>query len=592
MGYPLQKCDHIAVQDFAFGAMENWGAVTYRENLLLVYPEHTTKENKVRIASVIIHETSHMWFGNLVSPSEWKYIWLNESFASFFTSHITDLLYPEWGVWDDFIRSDFLSGLERDAYRKTHPIELKGDKEVKIDSSTSPIIYDKGASVLRMLIHYVGEENFKKACQNFLDSNKYTSVSTKEFWESFEKVSDIPIVDLANSWIYQGGFPYLRITRDVGKLQIQQERFTFILHEETLSWIIPLTIEWFFHDKETEIRKYLMETRDFAIDIPEDAIAYKINADLSGFYRVLYPKEDLLNIGTLVLGQKLSAEDRISVVNNLFAFMRRGDISVSDYLEFIKEFYYGETHYLPLMNILGHLSFILRYLPKYQEEVKFIVKMLVDLNLNRLGFVPKEDETVHDATLRAEILWMGIETEINSIKEWGLKHFSSILNGEQPDTELKRIILKIGTKFHPEGLQYILNRYNQKDCTQAEKMQLLSAMVNVPTSESLISVMDYCLKNISRNNKWIPFQIIHNNPVSEGIVWDWFKENLREILVEFQQSYLGRVLKGILATATNVDSTSIIQFFENNRDKFEEIWESVELAIESYQIIKNVKDKN
>ncbi|MFW6011575.1 MAG: M1 family metallopeptidase [Desulfosalsimonas sp.] len=152
--YPLPKLDLIAVPDFAFGAMENWGAITFRENLVRHEPGYTSAEGEERICEVIAHEIVHQWFGNLVTPADWKYLWLNESFATFFGYEVVDSHHPDWQTWDEFLESQTGSALSRDGLTDTSAIEIRGGDHVVINSSTAPVIYSKGASILRQIKNY------------------------------------------------------------------------------------------------------------------------------------------------------------------------------------------------------------------------------------------------------------------------------------------------------------------------------------------------------------------------------------------------------------------------------------------------------
>ena len=155
IAYPMNKMDLIAVPDFAFGAMENWGAITFRENLLLHFADLTSKAGVQRICEVIAHEIAHQWFGNLVTPEDWKYLWLNESFATYFGYGAVAHYYPQWEVWQQFLHNETATALVRDGLQDTFAIEIPGGEHVVINSSTAPIIYNKGASILRMIEGYI-----------------------------------------------------------------------------------------------------------------------------------------------------------------------------------------------------------------------------------------------------------------------------------------------------------------------------------------------------------------------------------------------------------------------------------------------------
>src|SRR3989344_5388500 len=165
--YPLEKLDLLAIPDFGAGAMENWGAITFRELLLLVN-EKTSENIKKRVAEVIAHELWHQWSGNLVTMNWWNDLWLNESFANYMAYKAVDHYNPEWKIWDDYLSEEFASGLFKDTLKTTHSIKVKVNKVQEIEEIFDEISYSKGGSVLRMLDNYMGEESFIKGVSNYL----------------------------------------------------------------------------------------------------------------------------------------------------------------------------------------------------------------------------------------------------------------------------------------------------------------------------------------------------------------------------------------------------------------------------------------
>jgi tricorn protease interacting factor F2/3 len=173
-----QKLDLIAIPDFAYGAMENWGAITFRENLLLYYPHITSKSGEERICEVIAHEIAHQWFGNPVTPSDWS-------------------------TWEQFLHGQTGSAMARDSLHETFAIEIPGGEHIVINASTAPIIYNKGGSILRQVQGHIGDENFKNGLQHHLKTYEYKCASSHHLWESFETVSNQPIRSMMKSWIEQ-----------------------------------------------------------------------------------------------------------------------------------------------------------------------------------------------------------------------------------------------------------------------------------------------------------------------------------------------------------------------------------------------------
>jgi tricorn protease interacting factor F2/3 len=186
--FQLPKLHNVAVPEFAYGAMENWGAITYREILL-----HVDKDTSIRarksVAHVIAHEIAHMWFGDLVTMRWWDDLWLNESFATFMDYKSTNMAYPEWKVWQDFVRTSTSGAMGRDALTKTHPIMAKVHDPEEIEELFDEISYGKGASILRMIEAYIGSENFKKGVAQYLQKFRYSNASGHDLWSSLQEAS-------------------------------------------------------------------------------------------------------------------------------------------------------------------------------------------------------------------------------------------------------------------------------------------------------------------------------------------------------------------------------------------------------------------
>lgn len=161
IAYPLPKIDLIAIADFSAGAMENWGLVTYRETCLLVDPENTSAARKQFIALVVGHELAHQWFGNLVTMEWWTHLWLNEGYASFVEFLCVNHLFPQYDIWTQFVTDMYIRALELDCLKSSHPIEVPVGHPSEIDEIFDDISYDKGASVIRMLHHYIGDDDFR-----------------------------------------------------------------------------------------------------------------------------------------------------------------------------------------------------------------------------------------------------------------------------------------------------------------------------------------------------------------------------------------------------------------------------------------------
>lgn len=215
--YPLPKLDMIAIMDFAMGAMENWGLVTYREVDLLIDEAKASSAQKQRVASVIAHELAHQWFGNLVTMEWWDDLWLNEGFASWTQSMALDALFPDWGIWTQFIADDQATAMRLDALKTSHPIQVPIAHAEEVEEVFDGISYCKGASVVRMLMAVLGPVDFQKGLQIYMNRHQYGNTETFHLWRAWEEASGKPISTIMAGWTEQMGFPVLEVlSRSVG----------------------------------------------------------------------------------------------------------------------------------------------------------------------------------------------------------------------------------------------------------------------------------------------------------------------------------------------------------------------------------------
>ncbi|HXQ60455.1 MAG TPA: M1 family metallopeptidase, partial [Acidimicrobiales bacterium] len=293
--YPAEKLDLVAIPDFAFGAMENLGCVTFREALLLVDPARASRLELERIDDVIAHEIAHMWFGDLVTMKWWNGIWLNEAFATLMELLCADHFRPEWKRWISF-------GMEReaamatDALHNTRPVEYAVGPPEEAQGMFDVLTYQKGAGVLRMLERYLGEETFRAGIRTYLESHRYANTETADLWNAIESASGEPVGEVMDTWILQGGFPLVSADPGggPGALTLSQEPFSFTAAsgESAIgsNWKVPVLLR---SSGGAEARVLLgsdPQLVDLAGDPDDVAI---VNAGASGFYRVRYRADHL-----------------------------------------------------------------------------------------------------------------------------------------------------------------------------------------------------------------------------------------------------------------------------------------------------------
>ena len=323
--YPLAKLDHIAIPDFAAGAMENWGAVTYRETALLVDPDNSSAGTRQRVAEVIAHEMAHMWFGDLVTMEWWDDLWLNESFASWMGNKAVDWLFPEWKMWTQFVNMDTNRALSLDGLKNSHPIEQAVKNPAEVSQLFDAISYSKGASVIRMLENFLGEETFRKGLNRYLTSNMYDNARTEDLWSALEKESGQPVTAIMDSWVKQMGYPVIQVESERSgnqtRLSVTQERFVYdrLLGEtepDTEVWRVPISAQQSGEDSKITV----MEGRQAQLDLPVGDDGWvKVNPLQTGFFRVNYSADDWQRLVPPIKALELHATDRLGVQNDAYA---------------------------------------------------------------------------------------------------------------------------------------------------------------------------------------------------------------------------------------------------------------------------------
>ncbi len=531
--FPITKCDYIAVPDFAFGAMENYGAITFRENALLVYPGVTSQQQRVQIAEVIAHETAHMWFGDLVSPRAWKDIWLNESFATYFTTVIPDAYCPEWRLWEEFFTDTTLTGMERDALRGTVPIELPDGAAINIDSSSAPIIYSKGAAIIQMLAAYLGEEKLKRGVNHFLGKFRFGNANSADYWAAFEEATGEPVSEFAASWVYQPGYPLVTVRREGDTLRLSQERFIVSDPAGAPSaqrWIIPLEIAAYQADGSAQMLHAVLDAAEGALDLPAGTTAYQLNVGRRGFYRVKYPLADLAALGRLSAEGRLSAIDATGLESDLFALIRRGDYPVSVYLDFVQTAFARETRYLPLDNLAQDLFQLHLVVAGQRERVCAVGRPILENALLAMQLTPQPGDDLHTATLRNTLLWTAFTLGSEEAAAFGEAQFRAALAGEPVSADILGSVYRIGAVTHAEAAYPFFTRtLADPDAPEVQKLTALNALGRFLEPDKLRAALALNFAEVPRKNRFTIVGAMTQNPAAAEFLWEWLPAHLDDL---------------------------------------------------------------
>jgi puromycin-sensitive aminopeptidase len=332
IAYPSDKVDMLALPDFAAGAMENLGCITYRESLLLADPKTATQFELQNVADVVAHEVAHMWFGDLVTMKWWNGIWLNEAFATFMEIACCDAFRPDWLRWTTF-SLERSAAFETDSLASTRPVEYPVEKPADCDGMFDVLTYQKGGSLLRMLEQYLGAEEFRQGISLYLKTHAYGNTETSDLWDAIEKANpSVPVRTLMDSWIWQPGYPLISARLDGTELVLDQQRFAYVATDDPTLFVVPIHLS--IDGVES---KLLLESAQARVALPSAESTVVVNAGGHGFMRVAY--DDTLRArlnGKALTG--LTVIDRYNLVDDAWNAVISGRLAAADFLGFVEEF--------------------------------------------------------------------------------------------------------------------------------------------------------------------------------------------------------------------------------------------------------------
>lgn len=561
--YPLPKLDLIAVPDFASGAMENWGAITFRETILLYDPKTSSTQTKQHIAEVVSHELAHQWFGNLVTMEWWNDLWLNESFATFMATKFVDRFYPEWKLWDQFLEDTMNTAMALDALHSSHPIDVKVNSPSEIREIFDAISYDKGGCVLRMLENFVTEKVFRAGLRKYLKKFAYKNAKGDDLWGAIGKEAKMPVRVMVNSWLKQVGFPLVEVQKQDSKLIISQKRF---VHEkkgkEKGLWHIPLSVS---QDHKT-IRKLVTKSQD-AIRVREMPLV--VNAGRAGFYRVKYSSDLLYSLRPLVSEKTLSHIDRWALQNDLFALCVSGDSTVRDYLDFTSN-YEDEDDYITQSNIASNLYFLYNktITEPFSYEIRNATHQFLRTLYFKLGWDAKTNEPHTNKLLRSFMLGALGRLDDDEIISEANKRFDAYLkNPSSLDPDIQEAVFSI-VAWNGNSTTYkkLLELY-RKVATQEEKIRFLGALCSFKDDKLLKNTLDFSQsKEVRSQNMHIPIMKVAANPYGKKILWPWLKKNWKSLRKKVGPGspLLNRMVASISQVADASMEKEIRRFFKAN----------------------------
>lgn len=524
--YPLPKADHIALPDFSAGAMENWGLITYRESCLIADPTTASQSTREVVCMVIAHETSHQWFGNLVTMRWWNNLWLNESFANVMEYVATDALYPDWNIWNTFITQEGLSALRRDSIAGVQAVQTEVNHPDEISTIFDPsIVYAKGGRLLRMLMQYIGEDVFRKGLKDYFTKHAYTNTTGDDLWAALSAASNKDIAAFMNPWLLQSGFPVIRVTQHEADVTLSQTHFLLdpTKADSDRIWPVPLL-------SDSPDVPELLEGKSTTGQLNSSDYV-RINQGATGHYIVHYTEPDHMQaIAAHIKDQKLGEAERLMLLSDSSLLSRGGQQSFDSTLRLLENYTAEDAE--PVWDIMALiLADSRRFIDAdetLEEPMKRQVRELIQTQFERLGWQEKSNEPVSDTKLRATITGLGVYASHPAITKEALELFESYKKDAQSvASELRSTVFDAAVRNNADGAFTYLLKLEHETANTDLKIDIASALTSTRDTDQaktlLARLKDADLVRPQDIARWCVYLL--RNRYTRTVAWDWLRGN-------------------------------------------------------------------
>ncbi|KAL6599309.1 hypothetical protein ACP70R_045803 [Stipagrostis hirtigluma subsp. patula] len=580
--YPLPKLDMVAIPDFAAGAMENYGLVTYREVTLLFDEQSSSESGKQSVAITVAHELAHQWFGNLVTMEWWTHLWLNEGFATWMSHLAVDSFFPQWNIWTQFLGGT-TSGLKLDSLAQSHPIEVEIRHASEVDEIFDAISYDKGASVIRMLQNYLGAERFQNALASYIGKYAFSNARTEDLWAVLEEKSGEPVKNLMTTWTKQQGYPVINAKLDGNYLEIEQAQFLLDGSSARGMWIVPITSVCGSYDTQ---KKSLLTKKFDKLDVKDISSRcgsrekggnfwIKLNINQTGFYRVKYDEQLAAALQNALQAKKLSLMDKIGIVEDSLALSMACKQTLSSLLRLLYA-YREEADYSVLSHVntvsLNVAKISVDATPGLVGDIKHLLIKLLRSPAEKLGWDRKVGENHLDAMLRPVLLDALVKLGHDKTINEGVRRFHIFINDRKtsllpPDTRKAAYlaVMQNVTSVNRSGYNDLLKVY--RESTEAEeKSRVLGTLCSCKDKSIVLESLNFLFTNEVRNQD--AYYVLQGMGVeTRETSWVWLKGNWDRISIKFGDIQISGFVKYVVQLFTSNEKAAEISSFFASRKK-------------------------
>ena len=554
INYPGSKLDLIAIPDFAMGAMENVGAVTFRETLLLIDTEKATRAELSRSVEVVAHELAHMWFGDLVTMKWWDGIWLNEAFASLMEVIASEATYPEFKLWNELnlARSQ---GFSVDSLKTSRPVEFEVKTPEEAEEMFDVLTYQKGSTVLRMFETFIGEDEFKQGVQNYLKKFEYKNTHSSDLWDELTKSSEYNLSEILPTWIKQEGYPLISISKSDNKYKISQNRFLIDGETDATVWKVPLNIKCL----ETGVsQKFILDSESQEIEF-EGIVPFVNNGGWS-FFHSNYSSDILSSISDNF--ESLDLNEKYRFLEDVWMSLRVGKLELEEFLN-ILNLYVNESE----KNIWSLIGGILVTLSEIydNQEFKTYVEGFCSTILQKLG--SDYEEGLDPEVSQLKSLVCGLYARIVKNDEF-IESFSTQFKSNEyedyKDGNYYNLVLNISSLDKTNSANVYMEKFKNSQTPQIQgRYRSMIGSVSEPGAPNTIisAILDQTIRGADA--PYVIAVLLSNSDNAEK-AWNLVKENWEDLLKVMPEWTASRILDALPSIYNKTLAKDIEEFLKDN----------------------------
>jgi len=582
--YPMPKLDLIAIPDFEAGAMENFGAITYRETDLLVDDEDTINAKK-NVASVVAHEMAHQWFGDMVTMQWWDNLWLNEGFATWMADKAANDWHPAWNYSQDAASS--LDGtLNTDASRTTRTIRAEANTPAEINQMFDGIAYGKAGAVIGMIENWVSPDVFRQGVHNYLQAHLYANATAEDFWNAQTSTSHLPVDRVMSSFVDQPGVPLLTFAdKQSAGVPVTQKRFfldpgaAVDRRNEAQSssvssgWTIPVCL------KTTGAPQcQLVSSNSAAVTLPTSLPAklpfFYANAADKGYFRVAYTPTQLKAI-TAQAETALTVPERIGFLGDRWALTRAGQGSVGDFLDLalaLKQ----DPNASVLDTSLGTVAQIRSRIATDDDRTKLNaiiraqyapVYTAIAAALGPADGPAAKSATFDQQQIRTELFEALGAAGDPAIVAKARQITDDLLSGKKPnEPDITDASVALSAATGDEDFYNRILIVSQKTSDPGLQIESLQVLTRFRNPALVTRTLDYAVSGAVRNqDSWILIAIELSQRETRDIAWPWVQQHWDKVSAQLTTASGAQLVGATGSFCTVEDRTQVASFFATHK---------------------------